>query len=495
MSDSSQDSAEIEGLHIDVRPDEEHAICFGPFRLLPAQRLLLEGEKPLRLGSRALDILIALVERPSELVSKEELIARVWPHTFVEPANLTVHVAALRRTLNDGRGGNRFLINIPGRGYRFVAPIKMSEELEISPRQSPVVEHAHNLPAAVIRLIGRQKVVCGLSAQLSRDRLLTIVGPGGIGKTSIALAVAEELVEHYRHGIRLIDLAPVENPLLVPTVLASALGLEIRAESPLPGVIATLRNKEMLLVLDNCEHVVATAAGLAAAVLRGAPGIRILATSREPLRTEGERVYRLPPLESPPTTTGISAEAALRFPAVQLFVERAAATLGEFTLSDADAPVVADICLRLDGIPLAIEFAAARVDCFGITGLAARLDDRLCLLTNGSRTASPRQQTMRATLDWSYRLLTDSEKTVLRCLSIFSGDFSLRAAGAVISDDGRSNNTIFEQVTELVAKSLVNAEVSDAEPRLRLLQTTRAYAFAKLTESGEFDAVARRHAA
>ena len=494
MFDKRKKSAEVPGPNIDARLDKERAICFGSFRLLLGQRLLLEGNKPLRLGSRALDILIALVERPGDLVSKEELIARVWPNTFVEPANLTVHIAALRRALGDGRRGNRYIVNVPGRGYCFVAPVNMSEKLRPSSLELLAVEHAHNLPATNTRLIGRENVVAGLSARFSRDRFLTIVGPGGIGKTSVALAVAEELLANYKHGIWLIDLALVGNPVLVPTALASALGLEVRAENFLPRLIANLWDKQMLLVLDNCEHVIAAAAALAAEVLRGAPGVHVLATSREPFRVEGEWVYRLPPLQSPPVATGISAEEALRFPAVQLFVERTAAALGDYVLSDADAPIVADICLKLDGIPLALEFAAARVNCFGIGGLAARLEDRLSLLINGRRTALPRQQTMRATLDWSYGLLTNAQQMILRRLSIFPGEFTLRAAGAVIPDDTYSSSEIIDQVTELIAKSLVAAEMGDVEPRLRLLETTRVYALAKLVESGEHNAVARRNA-
>ncbi len=493
MLDSTQRSTKFVAPHIDVDLDNEHTICFGSFRLLPVQRLLLSGDKALRLGSRALDILLALVERPGELVSKEELMARVWPDTFVEPANLTVHIAALRRALCDGRNGNRFLINIPGRGYRFVAPIHLSEELEPSHPEPIQVERLHNLPAPVTRLIGREDVVGGLSAHFSHDRFLTVVGPGGIGKTSVALAVADALTPNYRHGVWLIDLASIGNPLLVPTALASVLGLKTRAEIPFPGLVASLQDKQMLLVVDNCEHVVAAAAGLAAEVLRGAPGVHILATSREPLRTEGERAYRLLPLEGPPAAIGIiRAEEALRFPAVQLFVERTAAALGEYVLSDADAPIVADICRKLDGIPLAIELAAARVDCFGIAGLAAQLDDPLRVLIGGSRTALPRQQTMRATLDWSYDLLTEAERMALRRLAIFADDFTLRAAGAVISDSTRASNQVMDQVSELVAKSLVASEMSDVEPRLRLLKTTRAYARAKLADSGELDAVARR---
>jgi predicted ATPase/DNA-binding winged helix-turn-helix (wHTH) protein len=494
MLHRSPDFSEIANLPIENELGKERAICFGSFRLLPAQRLLLECGKPLRLGSRALELLIVLVERHGELVSKEELMARVWPNTFVEAANLTVHVAALRRILGDGRDGNRFLINIPGRGYRFVAPVKITEEETLSPLRSDEVKPTHNLPASVNRLIGRDDIVTGLVAQLSRDRCLTIVGPGGIGKTSVALTVAEEMIANYAHSVWLIDFAAVSDPLLVPATLATVLGLEIGAEEPLRELIAAFKNKPMLLVLDNCEHVVAAAADLAAGILRGAPGVQILATSREPLRTDGERVHRLPPLQNPPVATGISAGKALRFPAVQMFVERAAAALGEFVLTDEEAPIVANICRRLDGIPLAIEFAAARVNCFGIGGLAARLDDRLRVLTGGARTALPRQQTMRATLDWSYDLLTEAQQMVLRRISVFSGDFTLRAADFIIYDDPGLCNHVVDHVAELVTKSLVVADMGDAEPRLRLLETTRAYALAKLIESGEFDAIAPRYA-
>jgi predicted ATPase/DNA-binding winged helix-turn-helix (wHTH) protein len=494
MFASTQISAEFLAPFLGERLDKERAICFGPFRLLPTQRLLMDGDKRLHLGGRALDVLIALVERPGELVSKQELIARVWPNTFVDPANLTVHIAALRRTLGDGRGGNRFLINIPGRGYRFVAPIKLSDEFEPATILSGPVQYMHNLPAHVTPLIGREDAVTGLSAQLHRDRLLTIVGTGGIGKTAVALVVAEKLIPNYRDGVWLIDLAPVYDPLLVPVALASALRLEIHAENPLPELMAFLREREMLLVLDNCEHLVAAAASVAAGILRGAPNVHVLATSREPLRTEGERVYRLPPLQSPPVAIGIGAKEALAFPAVQLFAERTAAALGEFVLSDSSAPAVADICLKLDGLPLAIEFAAARVGFFGIRGLAARLDDRLDILNTGSRTKLPRQRSIRPTLDWSYGLLTEAEQKVLRRLSIFPDNFTLRTAGAVSSDGTISGNQIINQITELVAKSFVDAEAGDAEPRLRLMETTRVYALAKLAESGELDTVARRHA-
>ena len=472
----------------------ERAIAFGPFRLLPRQRLLLEVGKPLRLGSRALDILLALVERPGELVSKSELMARLWPNTFVEEGNLKVHVATLRRALGDGRGGTRYIDTSPGRGYRFVASVTIAEEAAFAAPPAPPTKRENNLPARLTRLIGRSDTVSRLVELLPRRRLLTIVGPGGIGKTSVALAVAEQLVAAYAHGVWLIDLAPLADPRLVPAALAAAIGFEIRTETPLPGLIAFLKDKEMLLLLENCEHVVEAAAALATSILKGAPRVHILATSREPLRAEGEHVHRLSPLPSAPASARLGAAEALGFPAVELFVERAAASLGEFELSDADAPVVAEICRQLDGIPLAIEFAAARVDAFGIRGLAARLHDRLRLLTSGRRSSSPRHQTMSATLDWSYGVLTEEEQTILRRLAIFAGGFALDAAAAVAADASRPEGEIINQVAELVAKSLVVAEAGDAEPRLRLLETTRAYALGKLAEAGERELLARRHA-
>jgi len=468
----------------------QHAKCFGSFRLLPDQRLLKEGDKPVRIGSRALDLLIALVDRPGELVSKEQLMALVWPSTIVAPCNLSVHMAALRRILGDGRDGKRFVINIPGRGYRFVADVTT----DIEPSPPLAVDAMHNLPASFSQLIGREDAMADLILQLKQHRLLNVVGPGGIGKSSVAQAVARELVARFRDGIWLIDLGPLTDPQLVPNALRSALGFETREGTSIQGMIANLRDKSMLLLLDNCAHLVSAAARLADAVLRDAPGVQVLATSCEPLRILGEQVYRLPPLECPPASAQPTADAALRFPAVRLFVERACNLHGEFGLSNTDAPLVASICRRLDGIPLAIKSAAAGVSFLGVQGLSESLDDSLGLPTNTSRSASQRQHSMRATLDWSYGLLTEAQRLVLRRLSIFPSKFTLRAAGAVISDEGRPHVHVIPLISELVTKSLVIAETGGAEPRLRLLHTTRAHAFAKLAESDELDAIERRFA-
>ena len=336
---------------------------------MPAKQLSSKREKRLRLGTRALEILAALVERPGVLITKADSWLAFRPIPCVEEGNLRVHMAA------------------------------------------------------------------AIVAQMPARRFITIAGPGGIGKTTVALAVADQLSGAYRDGVWLVDLAPVADPRLAMSALASVLGVAIHSENPLPALISFLHNKEMLLLFDNCEHVVEVAAGMVEEIYRRAPNIHILATSREPLRAEGERVQRLLPLAVPNTIANITAKEALSFPAIQLFVERAAANSNAFTFVDADAPIVADICRRLDGIALAIELAAGSVDTFGINGLAVELDDRFRLLRRGRRTALPRHQTLGAMLDWSYEFLPKSERVVLRRLAVFGGRFILASAQAIVATD------------------------------------------------------------
>src|SRR5882757_1432794 len=454
---------------------DEHAISFGPYRLLAAQRLLLERDKPVRLGSRAFDILAALVERAGEVVGKEQLIARVWPQTFVEESNLKIQVSALRRALGDGQGGNRYVITVSGRGYNFVAPVRREEPSRASPPPTVASPATHNLPFAVTRMIGRDDAVVALVARLSRQRLVTVLGPGGIGKTTVALAVAERMIASYEHGVWLVDLAPLSDPRLVPSAVATVLGLEIRTEDPLAALVAAVRDNRMLLLLDNCEHVIDAAAGLAAALLSGAPGVSVLATSREPLGLAGEREYRLASLGIPQASSGLTASEAAAFPAVQLFVERASAIVEDFALTDANASAVVEICRRLDGLPLDIEFAAPRVEVLGVEGLAARLDGSLQLLGTRRRTTMPRHRTMRAVVDWSYGLLSEDEQAFLRSLGIFAGGFTAEAAAAVVPDAAKTRNSAIDRLADLVAKSLVVVDASGAQPRFRLLDTTRAY--------------------
>jgi predicted ATPase/DNA-binding winged helix-turn-helix (wHTH) protein len=472
----------------------ERSISFAPFRLFPEQRLLLEGDNPVRVGSRALDILTALVERPGELVGKDELIARVWRGTFVEDGNLKFQVGALRRALGDGRGGRRYIAASAGQGYRFVAPVSVAQAPAAAALATAPTRQNHNLPQQLTRLIGRADATSRIVARLPRHRFLSIVGPGGIGKTAVAIAAAEASVNTYEHGVWFVDLAPLGDARLVPSAIGQVLGFDIRSDDPVAGLVGALRDRRLVLVLDNCEHVIEAAASLAVAILRGAADVHILATSREPLRVEGEYVQRLPPLASGPPSTPLGAAEALAFPAVELFVERAAERLGEFELTDENAPIVAEICLKLDGIPLAIELAAARIETFGVRGLATHLDDRFRLLTSGRRSGPPRHRTLRAALDWSYDVLSDGERAVLRRLGIFMRGFTLDAACAVVADPGLLKGDVIDAVAGLVEKSLAIVETTETEPRLRLLETTRAYAFERLAESGEWEAVAHRHA-
>src|SRR5205085_11320480 len=272
-----------------------------------------------------------------------------------------MQVSALRRALGDGQGGHRYVATVPGRGYNFVAPVRHEGPARAALPPAVGSASVHNLPLAMTRMIGREEAVATLVSRLSRQRLVTVVGPGGIGKTTVALAVAESMIADYEHGVWLVDLAPLGEPRLVPSAVATVLGLEVRTDNPLPGLIASLRDKRMLLLLDNCEHVIDAAASLAAAVLSGAPRVNILATSRETLGIAGEAQYRLGPLSFPQSSTEPTATEAAVFPAVQLFVERVTAVVEDFTLTDANAPLVVEICRRLDGLPLAIEFAAPRV--------------------------------------------------------------------------------------------------------------------------------------
>jgi predicted ATPase/DNA-binding winged helix-turn-helix (wHTH) protein len=477
-----------------VGANPSRMLAFGPFRLFPDRGLLLEGDAPVRIGSRALDILTALVERAGEVVSKADLIECAWPNTIVVEANLRVHVAGLRKLLGDGQGGTYYIAGVVGRGYRFVAPVVLHSEAERPTASMPVPGQSVDLPVRLTRMVGRGDIVAKLSARLSQSRFITIVGTGGIGKTSVALAVAEKMATSYRDGARFVDLTPVANPLAVPSALSSALGTSRATKDTVPNLIAFLRDRHMLLVLDNCEHVIRVAAALAEQILRAAPHVNILATSREPLDADGEVIQRLAPLALPPRGSKLTSSAALAFPSVQLFVDRVSANVDGFQMTDEDASAISEICGTLDGLPLAIELAAGRVDAFGVRGLAALLSDRFKLLMPGRRTGPPRHQTLGTMLDWSYDQLAARERTVLGRLAVFASRFNLESASVVVSAPELAASDVIDQLASLVTKSLVVAEVGNASALYRLLSTTRAYALQKLTESGESDHFFRQHA-
>jgi predicted ATPase/DNA-binding winged helix-turn-helix (wHTH) protein len=465
---------------------------FGPFRLSAMERLLERDGVPVHLGGRALSLLIALVDAANEVVSKRNLLARVWPDIVVDEGALRVHMVAVRRALGDGEAGARYVSNVPGQGYCFVAPVA-----RVSPTAAvPRVDVPHGLPAALARMVGRDDTAALIRADLMSKRFVTIVGPGGIGKTTVAVSTAWHALPAFEGAVRFIDLAPVNDAALVPSTLAATLGLLSHGADPALAMINYLRDKRMLLVLDNCEHVVDTLAHVAERIFEGAPQIHLLATSREPLRVEGEQVHRLLPLEYPPADEDVNADQALSYPAVQLFVERAAAGATRFKLGDADAHFVTKICRELDGIALAIELAAGGLDAHGVRGIADLLDRHIKLLWHGRRTAVPRHQTMRAALDWSYNLLPAKEQAILRRLSAFVGGFSLEAAVALIGPKTANEAVVMETIESLVAKSLLATDTRSESTgmRFRLLETTRVYALEKLIESGESDATASRHA-
>ena len=444
----------------------ELVLAFGSFRLLTGQRLLLEADKPLRLGSRALDILLALLERPGELIGKNELLARVWPDMAVVEDNLTVHVAALRRVLGDGKGLARYIVNTPGRGYRFVAPVE--QQLD----GSSGLAAARSLPKRLTRLIGREAEIAKLLRATQAGRLATVTGPGGVGKSAVALETAERLEPHFEHGTRLADLAEAEGERAVCTAIAAALGLDPGTGDPVPRLLGALMDRRMQLVLDNCDPAIDLLATLIPVLLGAAPGLQLIVTGREALRLEGEQVLRLPPLAVPPPGDGLTAAQALSFPAVALFAERAVASSECFALTDDRAPAVARLCRALDGIPLALLLAAAQIDIFGTAGLAARLQDGAEILGPGLRNAPARQRSLRASFDWSCRRLSEAEISALRLLAGLADDFRLDEAIAALPSIGAAA----EIFAGLVAKSLISVDLSGPIARYRLFRTIRPFA-------------------
>src|SRR6266571_1519154 len=379
---------------------------FGPFELSVSERVLRRDGAVLPLGSRALDILIYLSGHPGEVISKQKLLDHVWSDVTVEEGSLRVHVAAIRKALGDGQFGNRYIANIKGRGYSFVGTIvPLAGNTE---SRNDKFRHQGRLPVRPTTMIGRETVVGEVSNKLRDERFVTLLGPGGIGKTTIALAVGRAAAEKFGGEVCFVDLESLTDPRHVAGAVATSLGLALKSKDPGLELVDLVRSRKLLIILDSCERVIETVALVAEQLYRETEQVYLLTTSRESLKVEGEHCYRVLPLDYPPDGSEQTAHAVLRYPAVQLFVRRLAARAGSFALTDDEAPFVAEMCRKLDGLPLAIELAAGQVAALGVENTVARLVSRLELLRLSHRTAVPRHRTLKATLDWSYDLLSDA---------------------------------------------------------------------------------------
>lgn len=475
---------------------------FEGFELDTSERLLYRDGQPLSLGARAIALLTALLGRPGRLLTKAELLDQVWPGLVVEENNLQVQVSALRKVL-----GANMIVTVPGRGYRFVRSVRVDEP-GLEPAHPPLRADRpsrtwHNragaqalsvLPAQTARLLGRERDLAALDAWLP-TALITLVGPSGMGKTALALAAAHRWQPDRPDGSAWVDLSNLRDPEQVVTVVAQGLGLSLSPDRDCATLVDALRAMQVLIVLDNAEQVLAAVAGLAAAILAGAPGVRMLVTSQVPLKVAGERVFRLAPLAVPLPHS--SPREALAHGAVELFVDQVRAVDRHFELQPAQVPEVVRLCQRLDGLPLAIKLAAARVPLLGLSGVIDRLDERFQLLTGQQVGVADRHQTLQAALDWSHALLEPAEQAMFRRMAVFSGSFPLSLVSILGQVDpggqGLDEWRLLDTLAALVDRSLVEVEGGE-QPRYRLLDSVRAYALLKLQASGEVPGLQRLHA-
>jgi len=460
---------------------------FGRFELQPDERRLLATGTPVRVGRHAFELLIALVERSGHLVTKDQLLERIWPRLVVEENTLQAHVSALRKVL-----GAEAIATISGQGYRFTP-----EVTHVAANAAPAslaTARKHNLPQQLTSFIGRERVIVELKVLLDRTRLLTLTGAGGCGKTRLAMEVAAGTKQEFADGIWLVELAALQDPGLVPKALASVLGVEEQAGKSLTqAVIESIAPKHMLVLLDNVEHLLGACALLVDSVLRACSRIVILVTGRERLGIAGELAYRVPSLSVPDPAKDTTPEQVLAHESARLFVERALLQRQHFAVTLDNAAALASICQRLDGIPLAIELAAPRVRSMSVDEVSRRLDHRFGLLTGGSRTAMPRHRTLRSLIDWSYDLLSDPEKAMLERVSVFSGGWTLEAAEQVCAADGIAATDVLDLLTSLSDKNLIVVVDHRAATRYGLLETIRHYAAARLTDNGVESLFQARH--
>jgi predicted ATPase/DNA-binding winged helix-turn-helix (wHTH) protein len=460
------------------------AYRFGAFELQSEQRRLLVDGRPAALGPRAFDVLLALVERAGQLVTKDELLALVWPNLVVEENNLQVQVSTLRKVLGAGA-----IATVAGRGYRLTLEIAPASE-----SSSPPVAKRNNLPQLLTSFIGHADDLDEYAILLGETRLLTLTGIGGCGKTRLAIELAERSLPSFPDGVCYVDLAPLLDAERVALTVATLLGIREENDRPIVDTLCErLARQQMLLVLDNCEHLVAACAALVEPVIGAARGVRVLAASREGLRVPGERTVTVRSLSFPPPGSNHDLKALETYEAVRLFVERARLSVPRFSLADDTGSAVAEICRRLDGIPLAIELATARVKMLSVEEIRVRLDDRFRLLRGGSKTALARQQTLLATIQWSYDHLGRDEQQLLRRLSVFVGGWTL--GGAVrVTGEQLDEYAVLDALTRLVDQSLVTTDrVEVGTTRYSMLETVRQYAHDRMNEAGEGEVTRNRH--
>jgi len=476
-----------------VGRDTHYVLKFGEFELeMPHKNLSRDGVR-LKLGGRAASLLAVLAAANGELVSREELLARVWPDQTIDDSAIRVHLSALRKVLGPVNDGNQVIVNEAGRGYRLALPV---DQNDIANTQAAQTDDASriNLPTRIDAIIGRDQTIATLAEELVARRLITVAGPGGMGKTTVGVEAARMAAQKAGAAAFFIDFSPLGNDGLVAPTVAFTLGLTVSTSDLLKALVEQLRGHVTVLVLDNCEHVLEEVSRIGESLLMALPDLMILCTSREPLGAQGEWIHRLAPLELPPIDEDFISGNIGQFPSIQLFSERAKSVRNDFVLGLQNYAAVIDICRQLDGMPLAIEFAAARMNVLSAAAISEGLKERFDLLTKGRRTAISRHKTLRAALDWSYDLLSESAQRTLQRLSVFRSAFDVKDAQAVAVGGSINKFDVFDELAGLVEKSMLIPQFRDGEMSYRLLETTRQYAMERLAASGEVHAVRAKHA-